>query len=631
VKPSSRARVLTDQDVHLFHEGTHLRLFDQFGAHAQMRNGEEGVSFLTWAPNATRVSVIGNFNQWSQSHPLSKDDRSGAWETFIPGIRNGEKYKYAIETASGGLHDKTDPFAFYCEGAPGNASITWNLDYEWGDQHWMGTRSDSNSLSYPISIYEVHIGSWRRRNGNWLGYREFAVQLIPYLKEMGFTHVEFLPIMEHPFYGSWGYQTSGYFAPTSRYGTPQDLMWLIDQLHQNGIGVLLDWVPSHFPKDPHGLAWFDGTNLYEYADPRMRVNQEWDSFVFDYTRGEVQSFLLSSAFFWLEKYHADGIRVDAVASMLYRDYARKAGEWTVNELGGRENLEAISFLQALNRAIREYFPDVLTVAEESTAWPDVTGETRNGLRFHLKWDMGWRHDTLEYLAQDPFFRKLHHNKLTFRNAYAFSERYVLPISHDDVARGHGSLISRIPGDPWQKFATLRLLLAYMYTQPGKKLLFMGTEFGQPWEWDHDGTLDWQASGGEPHKRLRLLTGQLNFVYRSERALWAREFERATFDWIDCCDAERNILSFLRKDSDSGETIMVVCNFSPVPRANYRLGVPAAGLWREILNTDATQYGGAGHGNFGGVEATPIPLHGRPYSVTILVPPLASVLFRSPSA
>jgi 1,4-alpha-glucan branching enzyme len=583
-----------------------------------------------WAPNAERVSVIGDFNEWKPGlHPLEKDSGSGIWTGFVSGAQLGNKYKYFIQTGYKTTFDKADPFAAYSEPAPGHASIIWSLDYEWGDGEWMRLRHQANSLAHPIAMYEVHAGSWRKSDGNFLTYRGLASQLIPYVKEMGFTHVEFLPLMEHPFHGSWGYQTTGYFAPTSRYGTPQDLMWLVDQFHQNGIGVILDWVPSHFPKDAHSLGWFDGTNLYEYSDPSMRVNAEWDSFVFDYTRPEVRSFLLSSAFFWLEKYHADGIRVDAVASMLYRDYARKPGEWTPNQQGGRDNLEGIAFLRQFNTAIHANVPDVLTVAEESTAWPKVTGEPPAGLGFGLKWDMGWRYDTLEYLAHDPFFRKLHHDKLTFRNVYAFSERFLLPLSHDEVPRGHGALISRVPGDPWQKFATLRLLLAYMYTQPGKKLLFMGMEFGQPSEWDHDGTLDWHAAAAEPHKRLRMLTGQLNHLYRSERALWSCEFDPATFEWVDCCDADRNILSFLRRDKLSNEMILVACNFSPVPRPNYRLGVPGGGLWREILNTDSAQYGGAGYGNFGGVEATPIPLHDRSHSLTIVVPPLAVVLFRSP--
>ena len=621
-----------DQDYYLFAEGTHVRLFDRLGAHPITAYGEHGCCFSVWAPNASGVAVAGDFNAWDTGrHALSRSGRSGIWEGFVPRVEHGAKYKYAIDS-DGFVQLKSDPFASFSELPPGNASIVWNLSYQWQDAEWMRVRRDANSLNHPVSFFEVHLGSWRRGEGNrWLTYREIAPQLIAYVKEMGFSHVEFLPVMEHPFYGSWGYQATGYFAPTSRYGTPQDLMWLIDQLHQSGIGVILDWVPSHFPNDPHGLAAFDGTHLYEYEDPRQGKHGEWDSLVFDYARPEVRSFLLSSAMFWLEKYHADGLRVDAVASMLYRDYAKAHGAWIPNQHGGRENLEAISFLRRLTQDVHREHPDVLTVAEESTAFPMVTGDVDSGgLGFDLKWDMGWRHDTLEYLSHDPLYRKFHHGNLTFRMMYVFSEKFVLPLTHDEVARGKGSLMSRIPGDNWQKFATMRLLTAYMFAQPGKKLLFMGVEFGQWAEWDHDGQLDWALLGIEPHAQLRLLIGQLNFLYRSVRALWENEFSPWTFEWIEANDAEHNILSFIRRGSSPAETVIAVCNFSPVPRPNYRIGAPSGGWWTEILNTDASQYGGSGHGNFGGVEAAPIAVHNRTHSLTIVVPPLALVLFRPQS-
>ncbi|MGA8025682.1 MAG: 1,4-alpha-glucan branching protein GlgB, partial [Bryobacteraceae bacterium] len=493
------------------------------------------------------------------------------------------------------------------------------------DENWMTTRKEANSLDSPMSIYEVHLGSWRRvpdEGNRSLSYIELAAQLIPYVKEMGFTHVEFLPVMEHPFFGSWGYQTTGFFAPTSRYGTPQEFMKLVDEFHQNGIGVILDWVPSHFPNDEHGLGFFDGAHEYEHADPRQGIHPDWNSFVFNYGRNEVRSFLLSSATFWLDQYHADGLRVDAVASMLYLDYSRKEGQWIPNQYGGRENLEAIGFLRRMNMDVYQAHPDTQTIAEESTAWPMVSKPVYvGGLGFGLKWDMGWMHDTLEYMSQDPLFRKYHHHELTFRMVYAFNENFVLPLSHDEVVYGKGSLIRKMPGDNWQKFANLRLLFSYMYAQPGKKLLFMGAEFGQWTEWNHDGSLDWSLISKEPHAGLRLLLGDLNHLYRTEPALHIGEIGPSSFEWIDAHDAEKNVLSFLRK------TIAVVCNFSPVVRSNYRIGVPAKGFWKEILNSDSTQYGGSGKGNFGGVETVPIPLHGRNQSITIDLPPLAAVFFQ----
>ncbi len=545
--------------------------------------------------------------------------------------QSGDRYKYRIETGQGTGLEKADPLGFFHDQPPGNASIIWNLHYEWGDQAWMSERHKVNNLDAPTAIYEVHLGSWRSpaaHAGGVSSYKELASELVAYVKEMGFTHVEFLPVMEHPFYGSWGYQTTGYFAPTSRYGTPQGLMELIDKFHQNGIGVILDWVPSHFPKDEHGLGDFDGTHEYEPADPRRGIHPDWNSFIFDYGRGEVRSFLLSSALFWLDEYHADGLRVDGVASMLYLDYSRKPNEWIPNEYGSRENLDAIGFLRRLNEDIYRIHPDVQTVAEESTAWPMVSKPTYiGGLGFGLKWDMGWMHDTLQYMSQDPLFRKYHHHELTFRLVYAFNENFVLPLSHDEVVHGKGSLASKMPGDNWQKIANLRLLFGYMYAQPGKKLLFMGDEFGQWAEWNHDRSLDWDLLEHPAHASMRLLVGDLNHLYRSEAALHAQEFSPACFEWIDVHDAEKNVLSFLRKGTLNREQIAVVCNFSPVPRANYRIGVSEKGFWQELLNTDAKQYGGSGRGNFGGVETVPVPAHGRSYSLTVDLPPLAAVYFR----
>ena len=620
--------LLSDQDFYLFEEGTHLRLGDSLGAHLV----EGGTNFTVWAPRARYVSVFGEFNGWNKrAAPLHSLGRAGLWETFVAGVQQGTRYKYYIESDDGTYQvDKSDPLGFWQEQPTDNSSVVWGLNYEWGDQAWMSSRSGANSLAAPMSIYEVHLGSWRRvpEQGNrWLSYRELAQYLVPYVKQMGFTHVEFLPVMEHPFYGSWGYQTSGYFAPTSRYGTPQDLMYLMDQLHQNGIGVILDWVPSHFPQDEHSLGYFDGHHEYEYADPRRGIHPDWNSFIFNYERTEVRSFLLSSAFFWLEKYHADGLRVDAVASMLYLDYSRKEGEWLPNRFGGRENLEAIGFLRTMNERVFASHSDVQTIAEESTAWPMVSRPIYiGGLGFGMKWDMGWMHDTLEYFSLDPVYRRYHHRELTFRMLYAFSENFVLPLSHDEVVYGKRSLIGKMPGDDWKKFAGLRLLFAYMFGQPGKKLIFMGGEFGQWQEWNHDSSLSWDLLQFPRHNDLRLLVGDLNHLYRSEPALHDCENTPASFEWIDSNDNENNVLSFLRKDK-SGNPVAVICNFSPVPRANYRIGIPRAGFWRELLNSDAKLYGGSGQGNFGGVDASPAPLHGRSHSLTINVPPLGAVFFK----
>jgi 1,4-alpha-glucan branching enzyme len=620
--------LLSDIDYYFFQEGTHTQLASVLGGHPT----PHGSHFAVWAPNAKRVSVIGEFNRWdADANPLSAAKRAGIWEGFIESARHGAKYQFCVQSARTKYSvRKADPFGAFQDTPPKTASILWNLDYDWGDGEWMQSRAAANSLASPMSIYEVHLGSWRRAgqdDDRHLTYGEMAQQLIPYVKEMGFTHVEFLPIMEHPFYGSWGYQTTGYFAPTSRYGTPQDLMHLIDECHQNGIGVILDWVPSHFPNDEHGLGFFDGQHEYEPSDPRRGIHPDWNSFIFDYSRPEVRSFLLSSAMFWLQQYHADALRVDAVASMLYLDYSRKEGQWIPNQYGGRENLDAIAFLRVLNESVYKQHPDVQTVAEESTAYPRVSRPTySDGLGFGLKWDMGWMHDTLHYISQDPVYRKFHHNDLTFRPMYAFTENFVLPLSHDEVVYGKGSLLSKMPGDTWQKLANLRMLFAYMYAQPGKKLLFMGAEFGQLSEWDHEASLQWYLLNKPEHAALRLLIGTLNSVYRSEPSLHKNELDASSFEWIHHGDAERNILVFLRKASETEQTI-VVCNFSPVPRDSYRIGAPRRGIWRELLNTDAKVFGGSDRGNYGALQTVPIALHDRNYSLTLDLPPLSVLYLR----
>ena len=625
--------MLSNDDLFLFNEGSHYRLYEKLGAHSATVDGVEGTYFAVWAPNAKQVSVMGDFNGWDKSsHPLRPKGQSGIWEGFIPGLAKGTIYKYYVVSHHCGYSvEKADPFAFYTETPPRTASIVWNLDYSWGDQAWMEKRRTHNALDAPISIYEVHLGSWRRvpEEGNrHLSYRELAPILADYIKQMGFTHVEFLPVMEHPFYGSWGYQSTGYFAPTSRYGTPDDFMYLVDYLHRHDIGVILDWVPSHFPNDEHGLGYFDGTHLYEHDDPRQGIHPDWNSFVFNYGRHEVRSFLFSSALFWLDKYHVDGLRIDAVASLLYLDYGRKEGDWIPNQYGGRENLEAIAFLRRLNEAIYQEKPDVQTIAEESTAWPMVSRPTYvGGLGFGLKWDMGWMHDTLEYMTKDPIYRKHHHNNLTFRLLYAFFENFVLPLSHDEVTHGKGSLLGKMPGDDWQKFTNLRLLLGYMYAQPGKKLLFMGGEFGQWREWIHDESLEWHLLQYSPHSGLQQWVSDLNRVYRSQPALYQVDFDSAGFEWIDCNDVEHSVVSLIRKGRTRDDIVAVVCNFTPVTHFNYRIGVPQPGFWRELLNSDAKEYGGSGQGNLGRVEAAPIPFHGRSYSLTITLPPLAAVFFK----
>ncbi|MEM3564091.1 MAG: 1,4-alpha-glucan branching protein GlgB [Candidatus Jordarchaeaceae archaeon] len=624
--------LITDHDTYFFKEGTHYRLYEKLGSHIVKMNEVSGTYFAVWAPNAARVSVIGDFNEWDpEDSPLGvRWDGSGIFEGFIPGVGKGTLYKYHIESKFNKYKvDKGDPFAFYWEVPPKTASIVWDLDYEWKDAEWMSKRHKHNSLNAPMAIYEVHLGSWRRapeENNRFLTYREMAKYLVDYVKDMGFTHVEFLPVMEHPFYGSWGYQITGYFAPTSRYGTPQDFMYLIDCLHQNDIGVILDWVPSHFPTDEHGLGFFDGTHLYEYDDPRRGFHPDWNSFIFNYARNEVPAFLISSILFWLSKYHADGIRVDAVASMLYLDYSRKNGEWIPNQFGGKENLEAISFIRRMNEVVYGNFPDVQTIAEESTAWPQVSRPTYvGGLGFGMKWNMGWMHDTLEYMSKDPIYRKHYHNTLTFSLWYAFSENFILPLSHDEVVYGKGSLLGKMPGDEWQKFANLRLLFGYMYAHPGKKLLFMGGEFGQWREWNHDSSIDWHLLQYPPHKGLQQWVKDLNSFYVREPVLYEVDFEKEGFEWINLADWEQSVISFIRKGRTTKDILLVICNFTPVPRYNYRVGVPVDGTWKLVLNSDDKKYGGSGLVKITKAKAKKIPWNYRPYSISVTLPPLG-VLF-----
>ncbi len=622
--------LLTPFDLHLFNEGTHSHLYEKLGAH--LSEDPEGASFAVWAPNADWVSVIGDFNGWSRdANKLMPREQSGIWEGFIPGVKHGTLYKYHVHsrvTRTGA--DKADPFAVFAEQPPRQASIVWDLTYDWGDEDWMRNRSRANGRQSPWSVYEVHLGSWMRvpeEENRWLTYRELAPRLADYAHRLGFTHVEFMPVMEHPFYGSWGYQVTGYFAPTSRYGTPQDFMFLVEHLHQHGIGVILDWVPSHFPSDEFGLQTFDGTHLYEHADPRLGVHPDWGSSIFNYGRNEVRGFLLSSALSWLNRYHADGLRVDAVASMLYLDYSRKAGQWLPNKFGGKENLDAVDFLRRFNIEVYKEHPDVQTIAEESTNWPLVSRPTYlGGLGFGMKWDMGWMHDTLAYMSKDPVHRRFDHSQLTFRMLYAYSENYKLPLSHDEVVHGKGSLLAKMPGDDWQKFANLRLLLAYMYAMPGKKLLFMGIEFAQWSEWDHEKSLDWHLTDEPMHGGMSRLTGDLNRVMREEKALHELDFDPAGFAWIDASDAEQSVISFVRRGSGD-EMLVAAFNFTPVPRHNYQIGAPVGGHWLEILNSDAPIYGGSGQGNLGGVDAAPVGRHGHLHSLNLTLPPLGAVFLK----
>jgi 1,4-alpha-glucan branching enzyme len=623
---------LSDLDAYLLAEGTFDRAYEKLGAHLTERDGRQGVRFVVWAPNARQVSVVGDFNQWNPTAHVMGSSSAGVWESFIPTLGQGAIYKYhVISNYRGYTVDKTDPYGFAAEVRPHMASRVWNLeDYSWNDGSWMTNRAKSNALDAPISIYEMHLGSWRRvpeEENRWLSYREMAPLLADYVRECGFTHVEFMPVMEHPFDGSWGYQTTGYFAPTSRFGTPDDFRHLVDCLHQNGIGVILDWVPAHFPKDETGLGYFDGSHLYEHGDPRQGEQPDWNTFVFNYGRNEVQSFLISNAMFWLDKYHVDGLRVDAVASMLYLDYGRREGEWIPNRYGGKENIEAIHFLRKLNEHVYAAFPDVMMMAEESTAWPQVSRPTYvGGLGFGFKWNMGWMHDVLDYLSQDPVFRSYQHSKIIFSLVYAFTENFVLPFSHDEVVYGKGSMLRKMPGDEWQKFANLRLLYGFMFGHPGKKLLFMGDEFGQWSEWNHDASLEWHLLQSPQHSGLRHWLGDLNAVYRNNPSLQL-DSDAAGFEWVDCNDAQRSVISFLRRGRNANEQLLFVCNFTPVVRQNYRVGVPLNGLWKEILNSDAAMYGGSGQGNFGGLSAMPFPIHGRPFSLNMTLPPFGIVVFR----
>ena len=628
---------ITDYDLHLLGEGTHYRAYEQLGAHPWRADGETGVHFAVIAPNAERVSVIGDFNGWRvNATPLARRGESGLWCGFVPGIGPGALYKYRVVSRFHGYAaDKADPYGFAAELRPRTASKVWDLSrYAWGDDAWMRERGRRQVHDAPISVYEVHLGSWMRmpeEDDRWLTYRELAPRLADYARDTGFTHVELLPVTEHPFDGSWGYQTLGYYAPTSRFGTPDDFMAFIDTLHQAGIGVILDWVPAHFPSDEHGLGYFDGTHLYEHADPRQRTHPDWNTLVFNYGRRETRSFLISNARFWLDRYHVDGFRVDAVASMLYLDYGRRDGEWIPNAHGGNENLDAVDFLRTFNEWVYREYPDILTLAEESTAWPSVSRPTYlGGLGFGFKWNMGWMHDTLRYFSTDPIYRSYDQNQLTFGLVYAFSENFILPFSHDEVVHGKGSMLDKMPGDDWQKFANLRALYGFMVGHPGKKLLFMGCEFGQRREWSHDRSLDWHLLEHPPHRGLQRWVRDLNTFYRGQPALYEVDFDSAGFEWVDASDSQRSIVSFLRKAKDPRDCVLFICNLTPQPHANYRVGVPAGGVWVEAINSDATLYGGSGQGNLGRLDAAPVPCHGRPHSLTMTLPPLSVLAFTPPT-
>lgn len=624
--------LFSEEDIQLFKAGKHHKLFNKLGSHVVEHAGSQGTYFAVWAPNAKQVSVVGNFNGWNRnSHPMSvRWDSSGIWECFIPGLGPAEYYKYFIQSHTGYEVEKGDPYAFHWETPPHTASVTWDLGYEWNDHAWMAKRKTDKPLDKPISIYEVHLGSWRRidndKPNSFLTYRELAEQLPAYCQYMNFTHVEFMPVMEHPFYGSWGYQVVGFYAPSSRYGTTQDFMYLIDKLHQAGIGVILDWVPSHFPTDEHGPGYFDGTHLYEWDDPRKGFHPDWKSFIFNLSRHEVRAFLISNAVFWLEKYHIDGLRVDAVASMLYLDYSREPGEWIPNIHGGRENLDSISFLQELNQVIHTEYSDVFTVAEESTSWPGVTHPVaQGGLGFDMKWMMGWMHDTLGYLQTETIYRKHHHGQLTFSMMYAFSEKFTLPLSHDEVVYGKGSLINKMPGDTWQQFANLRLLYAYMFGHPGAKMIFMGGEFAQRHEWRHDFSLDWHENNNPDHQGIQRLVKDLNKLYQEHPALYEANFAPEGFEWINADDAERSVISWIRKGKNEQDTLIFVANFSPIVWKNYRLGVPKMGYYKEIFNSDNLYYGGSDVRNVNELETSPIPYNRQTHSLSLKLPPLAVVV------
>jgi 1,4-alpha-glucan branching enzyme len=632
--PYSFLPVLTDFDLHLIGEGTHYRKYEKLGAHVMEVNGIKGVHFGVWAPNASNVSVIGSFNNWDKRrHPMRLLVQSGIWELFVPGMDEGEVYKFFIKSRYHNYEaEKSDPYAFYFEFRPKSASIVHDINkYRWQDHAWTVYRSKKNWFESPVSIYEAHLGSWMRvpeEENRFLTYRELAETLIPYVREMGYTHIELLPVCEHPLDASWGYQTIGYFAATSRFGTPEDFMFFVDQCHQNHIGVILDWAPAHFPRDGHGLGFFDGTCLYEHEDPRKGAHQDWGTLIFNYGRNEVRNFLISNALFWLEKYHIDGLRVDAVASMLYLDYSRQEGEWIPNKYGGRENLEAVDFIKQFNEVTHQYFPGILTIAEESTAWPGVTKPVYlGGLGFDMKWNMGWMNDMLEYIQKEPVHRKYHQNNLTFGLLYAFTENFVLVISHDEVVHGKRSMLSKMPGDLWQQFANLRLFYGYMYGHPGKKLLFMGGEFGQWDEWNADKSLDWHLTKYLQHSRLQKYVQELNRLYNSEPALYEVDYAWHGFAWIDLHDADNSTVSFIRRSKDPADHIVIACNFTPVPRVAYRIGVPEQCYYREILNSDSDDYWGSNVGNQGGSQADAIAWHGQPCSMEITLPPLAVVYFK----
>lgn len=638
--PYSFGQTLTDFDLHLIHEGTHFRTYEKLGAHLKEVDGVKGVGFAVWAPNAIRVSVVGDFNQWDgRVLPMRKHPNQGIFEIFVPGLTAGSTYKYEIKSSVNNyLVEKADPYGFFSEMRPKTASVVADLDkYEWHDQEWLSKGiTEHNAVKAPISVYEMHLGSWRRRWGtsdhdsSFLNYREIADQLVPYIKDTGFSHIEILPISEHPFDGSWGYQTIGYYSVTSRFGSPEDFMYLVDKCHQNNIGVILDWVPAHFPKDLHGLSLFDGTHLYEHADPRQGEHADWGTLIFNFGRNEVRNFLLSNALFWLDKYHLDGLRVDAVASLLYLDYSRQPGQWIPNQYGGRENLEAIDFIRRFNELVHADKPNVLTYAEESTSWPMVTRPTyMGGLGFDLKWNMGWMHDMLDYMEQDPIFRRYHHNSLTFSLMYAFTEQFILPFSHDEVVHLKKSMLNKMPGNDWQKFANLRTLYGYMFTHPGKKLLFMGGEFGQWSEWNERTALDWDLLKHPSHEGLRKYVGALNRLYQSEPALYEVDDSWDGFQWLEFRDNENSTLSFMRKAKDPGNYLVVCCNFTPMPRYNYRIGVPDPGYYKEILNSDAGDYWGGNVGNMGGVQSENLAWGGHYHSISLTLPPLGIIVLASP--
>jgi 1,4-alpha-glucan branching enzyme len=644
---------LSDYDIHLFAEGNHHRIYEKLGAHAIEVDGVKGVYFAVWAPNARNVSVLGDFNLWDGRKHQMRKRGNGIWELFIPELGVGEHYKYEIKNNQGHIYEKSDPYGFQQEVRPKTASIVTALDtYTWNDSEWMETRRHSDPLKQPVSVYECHLGSWMHgstaeppllENGEtgtsvvvsdykpgarFLTYRELAAKLIPYVKELGFTHIEMLPVAEHPFDGSWGYQVTGYYAPTSRFGTPEDFMYFVDQCHANGIGVIVDWVPGHFPKDGHGLAFFDGTHLYEHADPRKGEHKEWGTLVFNYGRNEVRNFLVANALFWFDKYHIDGIRVDAVASMLYLDYCRKEGEWTTNQYGGRENLEAVEFLRQVNNIIFGYFPGVLSIAEESTAWPMVSWPTYvGGLGFNLKWNMGWMHDMLDYFHMDPWFRQFHQNNITFSIWYHHTENFMLALSHDEIVHGKSNMIGKMPGDEWQKFANVRCLFSYMFTHPGKKTLFMSMEFAQWSEWNVWGDLEWHLLEYDRHAQLKQMMGELNHLYRTEPALYVQDYDPQGFDWIDCSDNRHSVVAFIRRSEDPQNFLIVVCNFTPQPHSHYRVGVPQKGFYQELFNSDAREYGGSNMGNLGGKWADDWACQNQAYSIDLCLPPLSVLVLK----